>query len=525
MSLLLFRRFWAVLIVSIAPMLGSFWTMGLLGLVGEKLNIINTIVPTLVMVIGFTDAVHLMHHLRRSVAAGDTPLRAAALAVKHLWAACLLTSFTTGVGFASLAVAKVDIIRRFGLTCAVGSLLAFLAVILAVPLLASTPVGKLIAPTRTKRQDDWRLRLMDRTVDGVLKHYRSVTLIGVALTIVMLWIALHLRPDNRLTESIPKRNESYQALMHCDQALGGVLMAYALVEWDEGLDLSSPELLTALASAQRLFDDEPGTSHPLSILNLLQVLPGSGPDLTARVPLLRWVPPDVVQRFVRTDLRQALIAVHLRDDGTDAHLAAFDHLENEFVQLAEQYPGIRFHLTGSVVVAGRNINQMIIDLANSLLLASAVIFVCMTIGFRSWLYGLISVVPNMFPLAFTATVLVLARQPLQLTGVIVFSICLGVAVDDTIHFLARFRRELAVDRDVPNAVRRAFHAVGAALITTTIVLLAGFGSVLSSEMPPSRLFAWMSCVAIASALIGDLLVLPALLAWLAPRSSKPNRNS
>src|SRR5690606_17316392 len=117
-----------------------------------------------------------------------------------------------------------------------------------------------------------------------------------------------------------------------------------------------------------------------------------------------------------------------------------------------------------------------------------VIFVCMTIGFRSLRLGLISIVPNLFPLVITAAVLVAVGQPLQLTSVIVFSICLGVAVDDTIHFLARFRRELATGGEVSEAVRRSFHAVGAALMTTTVVLLTGFASVLTSEMPSSRLF-------------------------------------
>ncbi|MBX3422614.1 MAG: MMPL family transporter [Pirellulaceae bacterium] len=520
MSLVLFRRLGAVIVVSSAPMLGSLWTLGAMGLVGEKLNIINTIVPTLVMIVGFTDAVHLMHHLRRCVSDGMPPMKAASLTIRHLWLACLMTSLTTAVGFGSLAVARVDIIRRLGLTCSAGAILAFIAVVLAVPLLSSTWLGNYLVPRKPSNPDNWRVRLLDKTVDVVLRYYRLVTIGGVITTGLLLWMTLQLRPDNRLTESIPATQESAQALAHCDRALGGILMAYAVVEWNEDYGLKSPELLAAIGEVQRALDDDPSISYPLSILNLLQALPGSQTELAGRVSLLPWVPKDLLQRLVREDLRQAIVSAHLPDTGTNSHLPALARLSHRFAEIQQRYPGIEVYLTGSVAVAGRNINQMISDLANSLLMASVVIFGCLSLGFRSWLFGLLSILPNVFPLLFTASVLVLFGQPLQLTGVIVFSICLGVAVDDTIHLLSRFRYEVATDRDVPGAVRRSVHAVGTALVTTTLVLLAGFGSVLTSEMPPSRLFAWMSCTAIFAALLGDLLMLPALLAWFADSKSR-----
>lgn len=525
MATVLFRRFWAVVIVASAPILGAFWTMGTLGLVGERLNVINTILPTLVIVIGFTDSVHLMHDIRRSGVMGLSPLQAAKDAIRHLGLPCFLTSFTTCVGFGSLAVAGVEVIRRFGITCALGTVLAFTSVITVVPLLTSTSLGRRVHTGRLPQPHDWHSRLLDRLADFIIRFPRSVSLAGLALTLILGWIALHLVPDNRLTETIPPENESYQALAHCDEAFGGMLMAYALVEWPESQSLRSPEVIDVITEVQRLCDDEQGTSHPLSVINLLRVLPGQGDDLAARVPFLALAPQDLVRKLVRPDLRQALVTVHLRDVGTAAHRPAFDRLQQRFTELEAQHPGTRVRLTGSVVVAGRNINQMITDLANSLGLAAIVIFVSMTIGFRSLSYGLLSILPNVFPLVVTAALLVLLGRPLQVTSVIVFSICLGIAVDDTIHFLARFRRERAVDGDVPAALRRSFHAVGEALMMTTVVLVTGFASVLISEMPSSRLFAWMSCTAIAAAFVGDLVILPALICWFLPSKKLASADS
>jgi predicted RND superfamily exporter protein len=155
--------------------------------------------------------------------------------------------------------------------------------------------------------------------------------------------------------------------------------------------------------------------------------------------------------------------------------------------------------------------------------AALAIFGSIAIGFRSIRLAAISVTPNIFPLVAISAILVVTGRPLQMTSVMVFSICLGIAVDDTIHFLNRFRRELVIDGDVRAAIRRSFLAVGSAVFTTTLVLLVGFGSVLTSSMPSSRLFAGLSCAGYAMAIAGDLVMLPALLVCFVkpPMITKP----
>ena len=120
MAFFLFRQFWAAVIVALGPILASFWTLGAMGLVGERLNVINTVLPTLILVVGFSDAMHLMMDIRHSLADGLSPLRAAKSAIRHLLVACLLTASTTAIGFGALALADIDIIRRFGLAAAGG---------------------------------------------------------------------------------------------------------------------------------------------------------------------------------------------------------------------------------------------------------------------------------------------------------------------------------------------------------------------------------------------------------------------
>jgi predicted RND superfamily exporter protein len=229
------------------------------------------------------------------------------------------------------------------------------------------------------------------------------------------------------------------------------------------------------------------------------------------------LPDAAVKKLARPDSRRAIVVCRSPERGASYHSRAFGELAEKLKTLEAGHPGFRFRLTGSAVVISRNLGQMISDLASSLGLASIVIFVTLTLAFRSLRIGLICLIPNALPLLLTASVLVWAGEPLRFSGVIVFCVCLGVAVDDTIHVVNRFRRELQIVGDVDEALRRSVQAVGSALVITTLVLLVGFSITLTSAIPSNRMFGALSCCAIGSALLGDLVVLPAMLSCFAKR--------
>jgi hypothetical protein len=520
MAGVLFRRTAAVVIVAAAPWLGTYWTLGAMGIMGEKINIINTVMPTLVMVVGFTDAVHLMFDIRHSLVDGESPDTASRSALRHLGTACALTSLTTAIGFSSLAVARVGVIQRFGLTCAAGALFAFIAVITVVPLLTSTRLGRYVVDP--ERPDFVRRHraFFERMIDAIVARHRLVSVVGIVVIIVLGLSATQLSPDNRLTETIPRRNDSYHALLDCDETFGGTLAVFVVVQWPEGWNAVDTRLLDTLSDVETLVGEVPGTRHPLSLLNVLRVFPDSGISGDGEqgdpAVLVNVIPAEIRERFIHSDSRRAVVTARLKDIGSAAHEPTFAALTSGLERLETAHPGVRLTLTGTAVVATANINHMIVDLAQSLGLAVVVIISVMSVVFRSLRLGVLSIPSNLFPLAVTSALLVAVVGRLQLTSVIVFSICLGIAVDDTIHFINRFQRELAADGDVRLAIRRSFIAVGSAMFTTSAVLLVGFGCVLLSETPSSRLFAWLSCVAILSAFLGDLVILPALLAWWVP---------
>jgi predicted RND superfamily exporter protein len=520
-SVVLFRRIAAALLVASGPTVGIIWTVGTLGLIGEPINVLTNIVPVLVLVIGYTDSMHLVLHVRRLLVSGASTREAATSAVRRLGLACALTSLSTAVGFGSLYVASLDGIKTFGWCCALGSVLSFFAVITVVPLLASTPLSRLAVADKPYSAGKLLALPADWILTRILRHCRVVVAGGAVLTVGLAVVAARLEPDYTLSSDIPHSNEAYQALQHVDSTFGGVMFAYVIVEWPEQYSLRSEPFYEVLEEVHAALEASPELSNPMSVLNLVKSLPANGGSLAGRAGQLRYVPEEQLRRFVSSQERRAVVSAHMPDVGARLLKPAFRELERRLDAIMGRHAGFRVELTGSSVAVLNNIHMMIEDLWKSLATAAGVMFLIIWFGLRSLRYALVSFVPNIFPLLCTGAFIVLTGHYLEMCSVIVFSISLGIAVDDTIHFLVRFQQELESDPDPREAVRRAFRVVGLALVMTTVALVAGHGIVMVSEFPMVRLYGMLAAVTIAAALVGDLVILPAILACFIKGRKEP----
>ncbi len=520
LALVLFRGIRAVLVVGAAPAMGVYWSLGLLNWMDELSNPLTSVVlPVLLTMVGLTDGVHLMVHVRRARAAGWSTIHAASTAVRQVGVASALTSVTTAIGFGSLLLAQSEFVQGFGRSCALGVLVTFLAVITIVPFLCSTWIGREI---HRGHEHDFVGNGLARGgwfIDGVIRHSGKVSLLAVGLFAGLAIFASTLRPDDRTRDSQPTGSEAYQALAHCDQALGGIEQIRVLVRWSEDQAGDGQNVLEAIDGVTQILEDEPLLRHPLSILSILASLPGDEPA-TARFPFLQLLPESVKGSYFQQTDREAVVTVRMQDLGIARYEPVFRRVEEGLQQLSVQYPGMSFELSGEPVRRGRNLYRIVTDLAMSLGTASFIIFLVMTVAYRSLRIGLITIIPNMFPLAATAAMMVLLDHPLEIASVCSFTVCLGIAVDDTIHFLTRYRQELDRGVGVEQALQHSFRDVGAAMIITTMILVAGFGTVMTSDLPAHRYFATMAVSTITAALLGDLVFLPALLAYFG-RKKRP----
>ncbi|MGI9243986.1 MAG: efflux RND transporter permease subunit [Verrucomicrobiales bacterium] len=509
LAIYLFRSLWVTAAIGLPAFIGVFWTVGILTFLNEQPTPLTQVVmPMMLTMVGFTDAVHLMFHIRRARWAGASRADAARSAVSELGIPCALTSFTTAVGFGSLMVAGSDVIRSFGLSCAIGVVVTFLAVVTLVPILSLTRLGKNVHLSHEHDFMEKHRGRVDRLLDRMLLRARWIVAAAGLLMVIFAGAASTLRPDNRFLTRMPDRSEAYLAMAHVDEHLGGTQVLRVSLEWDEGA-LDEAALVEKLGEVETILIREPLLAPPLSLRTILEALPGKGDELAARMGKLRFVPSNVVGGVYQPNSRRALVSVRVRDLGIAVYKPVFERIDLALAGMGGA--GLRIEMTGDPIVWGRYLDRMVMDLLKSLGLASAIILVVMGLVYRSVRTGLIAIVPNLFPLAATGAMLALFRIPLVIETVCAFTICLGIAVDDTIHFLSRYRVELGRQGDGDMAIRESFIKVGSPLIVTTVLMVTGFATVLWSELPGFRMFGAMACATLAAAFVADLLILPALL--------------
>ncbi len=517
MAIILFRGLAAVFVVALAPAMGVFWTLGLIRYFEFQDNPFNDVVlPVLVSLVGLTDGVHLMVQIRKLRSAGLSPRESAKKGIQIVGLACALTSLTTAIGFGSLSLAHHELVRQFGYCCVIGVVVTFIAVVTTIPLACSTWLGKHVQVGQTKSLIDKNLDRIGGVIGFVLPRTRLISNLAIASTAFFILISLTLRPDERRSSVLPTRSEPAIAMKKLDQAMGGLESASVVLKWDSSLEEDSPEVITVIGKIDQLLLNEELIGHPLSIRSLIESLPGDGPP-EQRMSLLELLPPPLKRAFYTPEARRASVNFRVQDLGISQYSGVFSRINEGLVQIGLEHPGFELELSGDAIWRWENLYQIVIDLAASLGTASVIIFGVLALVFQSLRIGLISIIPNMFPLAAAGAYLVFTGQSLEIVTVCAFTVCLGIAVDDTIHFLTRYQEEKLKTDDQLQAIHQAFTGVGTALIMTTIVLVAGFCTVLFSDSRDHFIFASMGIITLSAALFADLVFLPAMLARFAKR--------
>ena len=517
-SIILFRGLAAFFVVALAPSLGVFWTLGFIRFFELNDNPFNDIVlPILVSLIALTDGVHLMAEIRKLRSSGLAPREAAAEGIRRVGLACALTSVTTAIGFGSLSLANHNLVQEFGYSCVLGVILGFIAVVTAIPLACSTWLGKFVQVGRDKSLIDKNLNKISGVIDFVTNRKNIFSWLAILSTVVFILLSLQLRPDERLSSIVPSSSEPAIGLGEIDAAMNGVERSNVLVTWTDQVAFESPEIVRVIQKIDGLLGEETLIGHPVSILKLIDSMPGDG-KAEDRMSMLELLPPSLKRAFYTPENRKASVMFRVRDLGIATYDPVFKRVESGLLEIEEQHPEFELRLTGSAVWRWENLFQIVVDLATSLGTAVLIIFAVLAIVYKSFRIGLISLIPNLFPLAVSGVYLYITGQALEIVTVCAFTVCLGIAVDDTIHFLTRYQEELSICKDEKTAIRNAFTGVGTALILTTIVLVAGFSTVLFSDSRDQLIFASMGIITLSAALFADLVFLPALLAKYGGRS-------
>jgi uncharacterized protein len=512
MAVILFRGLVVVIVVAAAPVLGIFLSLGYLRYFGWDDNPFSQVIlPVLLSMVGFADGVHMMVFIRKCLSEGQSPKVACRNALATVGVACSLTTITTSIGMGSLGFSRNEVVREFAYSCVLGSSTILIAVLLVIPLACCTPWGKRLAEGADRGMIDRLLHRIGEPVMAVMNYSRYVAYFAILLILVLAGMTLQLRPDDRQTNALPSGSDAQKAMAHLDKSMGGLEVGYVRLNWD-GIDKTPTQIAKVIDEIDQLLDTEPLLSHPLSLCRLLNALPGTE-SAVVKMPMSELLPPPLKLALYDPDSNSATLTYRVQDLGTAKYKPTFERVDEGLKQIQARHSGFHCKLDGGPIWRWRNLYKIISDLAMSLGTASVEILVVMGIAFRSIRLGLIAIIPNMIPLAAAGTFMAFAGWPLDIVSVCSFTVCLGIAVDDTIHFLSRYREEQEHQPNHLLAIKQAFEGVGTGMIMTTIVLIAGFCSVLLSETRDHRVFGMLGIITLASALVCDLMLLPSLLAY------------
>jgi predicted RND superfamily exporter protein len=545
----MFRRLSGVLLPMGSVGLASLWTIAWIVLSGQPINIINNILPTLLMIIGLSDGIHMLSRMAEESGLGlDLDRRAAIRAMlKHMGLACFLTSLTSAIGFGSLALARTEILRNFGIDAAIGLMLVYVTSMTLIPIMLLW----MKPPTRSalsSQRGGWLEKNLQRLTHLVYHRPRLTLLAGVLCAVAALVAGWRVEVNVFLLEAYPDDNPTAQLTRQMEDDFSGILPLIVSVEGDAPGYFRQPENLQKLAEFQRFIADRQGfVLSTLSIHDLLQAFRATylrRPELTHQpldnpaqirtiFELYRRDAASDLSRLITADDRQALIIARIGDVGVKVAAEHIDAIKAASLTIfgphalanlsAAESPdrgaddplppaeGAQIRFAGDIYVASNGLMTFIYDLLGSLALAAVLIFGVMTALFRSLRIGLISIIPNLLPLVMTFGLMGLRGIHINTSSIIIFSISLGLAVDDSIHFLARYQEECKRSGSLEEALLRTFNGAGRAIILTSALLIGGLGVLNFSDFIPTQLFSQLTAATVFGALIGDLFILPACL--------------
>jgi len=551
----LFRNRYSVLLPLGAVGLAISMTVGYMVLSGDSFNIINSIVPTLLLVIGIGDAVHFLTTYYQELGSGEDKREAVHRMIRRIGAACFLTSLTAAIGFASLMVARIDIIKDMGRVAAVGLLISYIVILILVPAVLSLVEAPTAAVSR-----DLDAGVLGRllSANARLVTERKTAIVGFTLVVAILCVfgARRVETNNFLLEELFDDNPVSQALHHTEDILSGLMPVEIAIHattkdengkvTDREYGVLEPDVLRGMVALQEHMGSDPFIGHSVSIADLILEIGEvtennrSIPDSrTAAIQRLLYFEmsedPSFLDSMVDGPRSRARISSTQRDWGTKNFFAWYEGGEGAdcapkakcgtpMLQLIDQIfgttggvkDGLEVRVTGSNLVAARALSKLVEDMLFSLGTAFAVISLLMMVLLRSFRIGLLSMLPNLIPLLMCIGFMGWVGIPIRTSTALIFSVALGVAVNDTIHFVTRFREELFRTGDRKESVRRTIMSTGRAIMFTSIVMIFGFGSMMTTDFVGIFQMGLLGVVTLSAALLGDLLLLPVMLVVFRP---------
>ena len=516
------RSFWLSAVVLATSVYSTGLALSVLYYSGGNMNLLMTMLPPLIYVLTISSAVHLGNYYRDAVVEkglDGAPQRA----VRHGWAPCLLASLTTAIGLCSLATSTIVPIHDFGIYSAIGMALSVVVLFIFMPaVLTIWPVRSLVQDVSEVPQTVRDERVEDRlskVTDLISRHHRAITVASLLLMFAtgvgLAWLKSTVKLQHRFAED-SKIIADYKWM---EEHLGPLVPLEIVIGFGDECSWDFYERLEFITWLERELAQLPDVGATMTAATFSPEMPGGASSSdTARRAVIG---PRLHERLVEAGFvaeadgqERWRISVRVSALGEVDYAHFTENLRNYVDPMLETLPvgGVDATYTGVIPLIYKAQRQLFNDLVRSFFLAFGVIGIIMIVALRSPAAGMLSMAPNLFPAVVVFGFMGWRGVLIEIGSVMTASAALGIAVDDTFHFLTWYCRASAGGKSRQEALRIAYQRCAGAMTTTTLICSCGLAVFALSTFMPIVHFAWMMVSLLAAALVGDLIFLPAMLA-------------
>lgn len=520
-----FRSFRATIISMLTVVIGVMWTFGILGLFHYEITVLTAVIPPLIIVIGIPNCIFLINKYQQEIQNHGNKVRSLQRVITKVGNATLMTNLTTASGFATFMLTDSTLLQEFGVVASINIVAIFVLCLVIIPIVYSyMPIP------REKHLEHLNRRWVSGLtawIEKMVKHHRIAIYITAICLLILSMIGLNMiKITGSLLEDMPKQANFFKDIEFFEEEFDGVMPLEILINTKREKGVMKLSTLKRMEQLELAIAEEPELSQPLSVVRLVKYakqayyngnpkyyqLPTSQ-EQTFILPYTRNLDSDgdLLKSFVDSTGQYARITTFMKDIGIEE----MEKIEEElWPKIHEIFPAEQYEvtMTGKALIFQKGTQYLVKNLIISLGLAIVLIALFMAWMFRSVRMVFISIIPNLLPLLMTAGLMGYLGVPIKPSTILVFSIAFGISVDDTIHFLAKYRQELKANNwKIKRSVYASLRETGVSMFYTSIVLFFGFSVFMISSFGGTVALGGLVSITLLFAMSSNLLLLPSLL--------------
>ena len=537
--LLFFRSFKAMVVSMIVVLIGVVWSVGIQVMYGYPVTILTSLIPPLIIVIGIPNCIFILNKYHQEYKRHGNQILALSRVIQKIGNAIFLTNTTTSLGFGTFIFTNSQILIEFGIVATFGIASVFLVSITLLPIILS--FQKPPKERHTKHLErKWVHSVVEQLVLIVTKHRPAVFVVSILIIVASVYGSTLIKTTGNIADDLPRKDPVYLDLQFFESNFNGVLPFEVTIDTRKKGGATRLSTLKRIEDLQAVIESYPEFSKPLSIVEGLKFAKQSyyggrvskyslmnRQEQSFILPYLSGAAgngEEMLQSYLDSNRQITRITAQVADVGSNRMEELLTSLESRIDSIfpADQYD---VEYTGTSVVWLKGTDYLVKNLFLSLGIAIVLIAIIMAFLFSSARMVLVSLVPNLLPLLFTAGVMGYFGISIKPSTILIFSIAFGISVDDTIHYLAKYRQELSKHSlNLREACLLALKETGVSMIYTSIVLFFGFGVFTASEFGGTVALGLLVSITLLIAMASNLILLPSLILffdnWLTTKAFK-----